>query len=98
MNNKETTTNINPIYQVKASDLRLIIAEMYHAEQERTRQAIEAQREKPSMTRRQAAEALNVTFATLWRWAKDGYLVPVKIGNKVLYRATDVEAILHKGV
>lgn len=32
--------------------------------------------------------------STLWRWEKTGYLVPVKIGVKVFYRQSDLDAII----
>lgn len=84
----------NVILQISASDLRAIVGEMYREEQNRTAQAIAEYRERPTVDRMEAAKMLNVSLATLWRWAKDGYLVPVKIGTKVLYRATDIERML----
>ena len=33
-------------------------------------------------------------FATLWRWAKVGYLVPINVGGKRRYRMSDVKRIL----
>ena len=32
--------------------------------------------------------------STLWRWEKAGYLTPVKIGVKVFYRRSDIDAII----
>lgn len=86
----------NVILQVSASDLRQIISEMYHSERKHTQKAIEGHRERPTLSRKEAAEALGISLATLWHWAKDGYLVPVKIGNKVMYRPSDIEKILQK--
>jgi len=40
------------------------------------------------------AEILDVNKTTLWRWAKQGYLVPLTIGGKRRYRMTDVKRIL----
>lgn len=81
--------------QVAAADLRAVVAGMVQGERERTAQAIEQHREAPTMTREQAAKALNVDPSTLWRWAKCGYLTPVKIGTKVLYRASDIDRMLN---
>ncbi|MGI6224006.1 MAG: helix-turn-helix domain-containing protein [Prevotella sp.] len=36
-----------------------------------------------------------VCRSTLTNWAHSGYLVPVKIGHKVRYRLSDVQAILN---
>lgn len=32
--------------------------------------------------------------STMWRWEKAGYLTPVKIGVKVFYRRSDIDAII----
>lgn len=82
--------------QVAAADLRAIVAGMVQGEQAKITKALEAHREKPTMSRAEVARALGVTTATLWRWAKDGYLTPVKIGSKVLYRASDIEQMLNR--
>jgi len=34
--------------------------------------------------------------STLWRWEKAGYIKPVKIGVKVFYRRSDIDAIIKK--
>lgn len=36
---------------------------------------------------------LNVSKATLWRWEKNGYLVPVRFGRKVMYKDSDLKRI-----
>lgn len=92
--NSITNEGSNVILQISADDLRQIIGEMYHAERGRTQKAIENHRERPALSRKQTAEALGVSLATLWHWAKDGYLVPVKIGSKVMYKASDIDRIL----
>lgn len=87
------------MFVVNADDLKTIVSDMWNAHVSRTQEAIEADRETPALTRQAVARKLNVTLSTLWRWDKTGYLKPAKIGNKVLYRASDVEALLRrKGV
>lgn len=39
------------------------------------------------------ASMLGVSKNTLRRWAKDGYLVPVKIGRKSLYKLSEINKI-----
>lgn len=79
-----------------AADLKEAVGEIYKAEKANTAAAIAAHRERPTLTRVEAARLLNITKETLWRWAKSGYLKPVKIGAKVLYRASDIDEILLK--
>ena len=49
--------------------------------------------EKSYLTQKEAAEKLNVSENTLWRWKKTGYLTPVKVGNSVYYRLSDIEKL-----
>lgn len=42
----------------------------------------------------QVAKILDVNKSTLWRWRKQGYLVPIEVGGKRRYRMSDVKKIL----
>ena len=47
------------------------------------------------LTRKQAAELLDVNLTTLWRWNNEKYLCPVVVGaNRCRYRLSDIERIL----
>lgn len=84
------------IIQVEAAALRECINGIWQQAKAEAAAEREAEKERPTMSRNEAAHALGVTLATLWRWAKDGYLVPAKIGTKVLYRASDINALLER--
>lgn len=81
---------------VGAADLKEAIAEMWESHKEETARAIRRHRERPTISRTDAATALGVDTSTLWRWERMGYLVPVRIGTKVLYRASDIEEMLNR--
>lgn len=81
---------------VNAADLRNVVIEIVKQERQRIKDAIEASREFPTLSRRKAAEALNIHVNTLDRWAADGHITPVKVGTKVLYKASDIDAILDR--
>ena len=53
----------------------------------------EEQKKEALLTRKAVSERLNVDNSTLWRWAKDKFLVPVHIGKFVYYKESDVLAI-----
>ena len=53
-----------------------------------------APKEEAYITANEAANLLNVTLSTLWRWDKEKYLEKIKIGNKVRYRQSDVERLI----
>ena len=42
-------------------------------------------------TARDVCEHFNISLPTLWRWGKMGYLVPIKVGKKKLYRKSDID-------
>lgn len=47
------------------------------------------------LTKKEVMALLGVCDTTLWLWAKNNYLKPVKAGRKVLYRKSDVERFLN---
>lgn len=48
------------------------------------------------ISRHEAKDILNTTYPTLWRWNKIGYLKAYKIGNKVVYKKTDINTLINK--
>lgn len=48
------------------------------------------------LTKKEVANLLGICTTTLWNWKKKGYLIPVQIGHKKLYRLSDIEK-LRKG-
>ena len=45
------------------------------------------------LTPDEVASKYRISKVTLWRWAKDGLLKPVKMGRKSFYRQTDIERV-----
>lgn len=80
---------------VDPADLRRIIGEMYLDAVAEATAALEAARETPAMSRREVMAALKVSYTTLYNWEKSGYIHPVRVGSRVLYRRAEVEAIMH---
>ncbi len=89
---REAGTHV--ILQVNADELQGIIRDTLNEERQRIKAELAANRERPTLTRKEAAAQLNVSEQTMSRWMPDGYLIPVKIGRKVLYRQSDIDAIL----
>lgn len=54
-------------------------------------------KEEEYLTPAQIADILHVSLVTLWSWDKKGITQPVRIGNKKLYRRSDLEKILTRG-
>lgn len=57
-------------------------------------QTIADQNAETYLSRDKVMELLDVCEATLWRWAKNDYLVPLNVGGKRRYRMSDVKRIL----
>lgn len=59
--------------------------------------AIDGERQKKDnetlMSREDVVKRLNISETTLWRWGKNGYLVPVNVGGIRRYKSTDIDAI-----
>lgn len=56
-------------------------------------QATRRENDETYYTAKQVHEMFNVCETTLNLWAKRGYLVPVKFGNKNMYTKTDIDRI-----
>jgi len=48
------------------------------------------------LTGKETQRRLKIGRTKLWRLAKEGSLVPVKIGNKTLYRSADVKELMKR--
>ena len=46
------------------------------------------------LSREETMEKFRISSATIWRWKKCGYLVPVKVGSMDRYRLSDINALL----
>ena len=48
------------------------------------------------LSREETMEKFRISSATIWRWKKNGYLIPVKVGSMDRYRLSDINTILVK--
>jgi len=77
--------------------LRKIVADTVRQVMNQAKAEAEATKEMATLTRDEVTELLNVTKPTLWRWEKAGYLIPKKVGKRVLYIRSEVEEMVRKG-
>ena len=82
---------------IKASDLLTVgrtlkdeILEELRANQEDRPSAASEQ----LLSREETMEKFRISSATIWRWKKCGYLVPVKVGSMDRYRLSDINNLL----
>ena len=83
--------------EVTPTDLKMfaesIVQRTIMAQQEEQRAAMLREAEETYLNTKQVRELLNVCEGTLNLWAKRGYLVPVKVGNKNMYAKSDVRRV-----
>ena len=60
----------------------------------KARAEIERHSDVEYIPKKEAINLLGVCDATLWHWARSGYLVPVKLSRRVFYRRTDIQRIM----
>lgn len=82
------------ILAVRADDLVEANTRMIDQVRANLEREIARKHEVVFLTREQVLGKLNVDPSTLWRWAKRGYLVPIKVGGENRYRSTDIDRIL----
>lgn len=78
-----------PILLVSSEDLESVVRGIL----EEVISASNDEKDETLLSIRQAASLLGVDRSTLWRWEKQGYLKPVRIGRKVRYKQVDVKKL-----
>ena len=101
--NMDTFMNIigeghaNVIVQVKAEDLLRFADAICEKVQTNTLEML-AQKEQDELISKKEAKILlgGVSDATLWRWEKEGYLIPERFGRKSMYRKSEIQGLMIK--
>lgn len=81
---------------VSATDLLQFADHLIHSAKEELESTILAKNKETYVTPDEAKVQLHVDRSTLWRWAKTGYLIPVEVGGKRLYKQSDIDSLLQK--
>ena len=83
--------------EITPSDLKMfaesIVQRTILAQQEEQKAVMQREAEEVYLNTKLVRELLNVCEGTLNLWAKRGYLVPVKVGNKNMYAKSDVRRV-----
>lgn len=59
-------------------------------------QSVVDQKSETYLTAKQTSEKLDVDPTTLWRWEKQGILLPVRAGKKRRYKMSDIKSMLNR--
>lgn len=57
-----------------------------------------AEKKEQLISKREAMKRMGKCSTTLYLWAKNGYLKPVKVGNRVMYHVEDIDRIIQNQV
>lgn len=86
----KTESNIQLV--VNAADLKEFAVTIMEAAK---KEAEAAKKPEKWLTRFECAKMFGISTNTLWRWQRDGYLVPNKVGRKNLYKLSEVEKMMN---
>lgn len=86
----------NVSFNVNAHELRAFADYLIRSTKEEFEDINAAKSVEEYITPNDVCKKLRVTRPTLWRWANNGYLVPVEIGGKRLYKKSEIDIILQK--
>ena len=89
--------NISEISKLGANNIQVVVslADLNEFFEEKIAEAAASkpQEEEKYLTKEEVCEALKVSSNTLWRWNKNGYLKPNKVGRKSVYLLSDIDRL-----
>lgn len=86
--------NGNIKLEVTGEDLLMFSNQLINRTKLELSTALAEARKEKYLTKEEVKEMCDVCDTTLWHWGKKNYLKPVKVGNKVRYRQSDIQKIL----
>lgn len=66
----------------------------YAAQEAKKKEA--AADEETFLTANQVCELLHVDRSTLWRWKKEGYLIPANVGSRMRYGMREIKKVMEE--
>ena len=87
--------NTNLSVTVGLSDLKEFAKEIVQQAKKELEDAITVQKSETYISRKKAAEMLDVDLSTLYRWGLKKHLVPVSVGGKKRYKRSDINKMLN---
>lgn len=91
---KMVESGLTVAFTVTPTQLKEFALEVVHEVFDKREAERAAEREETYLTTEEVCEMMTVTKGTLWRWEKLGYLIPYRVGRKLRYKRSDVEAVL----
>ena len=91
-----TDFNINSktLLLVTKEDLRDVLLDIINSNNSKAEK--EGKQEDRILTRKEAAKMLSVDISTLWRWEREGHLLPSRIGKRIYYKYSEIQRITER--
>lgn len=96
----ENTTK-NPsasLVVISSDDLVRAIETLYSSARQdaisQIRDNVQSFEKEEMLSAKEARLLLKKSHNTLWKWAKRGYLVPIKVGGTLMYKRSDLNKIM----
>lgn len=84
------STNIS--INVNLNDLKAFARYIAEETRKEVEEQAKVEAQDKQLTSKEAAQMLNVTASTLWRWEKENYLVPAfRVGRKAFYTISQIQ-------
>lgn len=87
----------NLTLSVSANDLKEFGRTMLKEAKTEFESVILAENEERYLSPAETAKMLDVDESTLWRWRKQDYCVPIRIGGKPRYKLSEIKKLLAGG-
>jgi hypothetical protein len=89
-------SGVNVSITIGTNDLMQFANHLIRSTKDELESTILAKKKETYVTPDEVSVQLRVDRSTLWRWAKTGYLIPIEVGGKRLYKQSDIDIILNK--
>ena len=87
-------SNAHVRLEVSGEDLLAFSNDLINRAKDELTTIVEEARKQRFLSKEEVKQLCGVCDATLWHWGKKNYLKPIKVGNKVRYKMSDVQKIL----
>lgn len=88
------SNDANCIIAVSGKELMAFVDSLNKKAAEKAEEIYQQRLSEEFYTRQEMMTKYKLSDAVLYKWSRMGYLVPLKMGGKALYRKSDVERIL----
>lgn len=86
--------NANINVTITLDDLRTYSSELIQQTKKQLEADVIAQQCESYLTRQETCDFLKVDQSTIFRWARRGYLIPIEVGGRRLYRLSEIKKIM----